>query len=83
MREAHYYDLHRHGSWIMPEAVCCVHGKPERGRGALMQYSVRDVEVGPGREAYCVRMGSPTMREAHCWNYVDTHAGLGRRPGCD
>ena len=33
MREAHYYDLHRHGSWIMPVAVCCVHGKPERGRG--------------------------------------------------
>ena len=30
LREAHYQDLHMHGSRSMPEALLCVKGKPEK-----------------------------------------------------
>ena len=33
MREAHYQDLHTRGSRFMPEALRCVHGKPNRAGG--------------------------------------------------
>ena len=37
LREAHYKDLHTHGSWSMPEALLCVKGKPDKA-GNLTQH---------------------------------------------
>ena len=29
-------DLHTHGIWCMPEALSCVHGKPDRAGGPVI-----------------------------------------------
>ena len=65
MREAHYQDLHRHEGRSRPEALWCVHGKPDRAGGPAIKYTVRYTEAGLCRRPYCIQLGSPTMREAH------------------
>ena len=37
MREAHYQDLHTHGSRSMPEAIWCTSGKPGKAGGPVIQ----------------------------------------------
>ena len=64
LREAHYKDLHIHGSRSAPEASLCVQGKPEKGRHGD-KYTVMYMETGLCRRPYCRHLGSPTAREAY------------------
>ena len=66
LREAHWKDLHRHGSRSFAGGlIVCVREAQQGGR-PCDQYTVRYMEAGPCRRPCCIHLGSPTLREAHC-----------------
>ena len=61
MRETHYQDLPICGCRRTPAAVSCVHGKPDRAGGPVMNMPSKLMEAGPSRRPSRGRVGRQAM----------------------
>ena len=65
LQEAHRVDLHMQGSQSKLEAPWCVHGKPDKAGGPVMNALQKNIGVSSCRRPYCRHLGSLTLQEAH------------------